>query len=63
MAFGETSLPVPDVVGRPIAEASNLLGQAGFTVKEVSQASDTVDAGIVISTNPPKNAVAKEEVG
>ena len=37
---GPADRPVPDVVGKTIAEASNLLGQAGFTVNQTSEASE-----------------------
>jgi serine/threonine-protein kinase len=50
---GPAPREVPDVVGRPIAEASNLLGQAGFAVNQTSEPSDTVPEGTVIRTNPP----------
>ena len=49
---GPADRPVPDVVGRPIAEASNLLGQAGFTVNQTSEPSETVEEGVVIRTDP-----------
>ena len=52
VSTGPADRPVPDVVGRPVAEASNLLGQAGFTVSQTSEASSTVDEGRVIRTNP-----------
>ena len=52
VSTGPADRPVPNVVGRPVAEASNLLGQAGFTVSQTSEASSTVDEGRVIRTNP-----------
>jgi serine/threonine-protein kinase len=54
---GPADRPVPDVVGRTIAEASNLLGQAGFTVNQTSEPSTTVEEGIVIRTDPPADTV------
>jgi serine/threonine-protein kinase len=54
---GPADRPVPDVVGRTIAEASNLLGQAGFAVNQTSEPSDTVDEGMVIRTDPPADSV------
>ena len=54
---GPADRPVPDVVGKTIAEASNLLGQAGFTVNQTSEASDTVEEGRVIRTDPPADTV------
>ena len=50
---GPADRPVPNVVGKTIAEASNLLGQAGFTANQTSEASDTVAEGLVIRTDPP----------
>jgi eukaryotic-like serine/threonine-protein kinase len=49
---GPAPREVPDVVGRTIAEASNLLGQAGFTVKQSAEASNDVPEGEVIRTDP-----------
>jgi serine/threonine-protein kinase len=54
---GPADRPVPDVVGRTIAEASNLLGQAGFTVNQTSEPSTTVEEGVVIRTDPPADTV------
>jgi beta-lactam-binding protein with PASTA domain/predicted Ser/Thr protein kinase len=54
---GPADRPVPNVVGKTIAEASNLLGQAGFSVSQTSEASDTVDEGTVIRTEPPPDTV------
>jgi serine/threonine-protein kinase len=52
VSSGPAARPVPNVVGRTLAEASNLLGQAGFTVSQQSAASATVAKGLVISTSP-----------
>jgi eukaryotic-like serine/threonine-protein kinase len=57
VSTGPADRPVPDVVGRPVAEASNLLGQAGFLVSQRSEASSTVDEGVVIRTDPAKDSV------
>jgi serine/threonine-protein kinase len=54
---GPADRPVPDVVGKTIAEASNLLGQAGFAVNQTSEPSDTVEEGRVIRTSPPADSV------
>ena len=54
---GPADRPVPDVVGRTITEASNLLGQAGFAVNQTSEPSDTVEEGLVIRTDPPADTV------
>ncbi len=57
VSSGPADRPVPDVVGRTIAEASNLLGQAGFAVNQVSEPSNTVEEGRVIRTDPPADTV------
>jgi eukaryotic-like serine/threonine-protein kinase len=54
---GPAPREVPAVVGRTIAEASNLLGQAGFAVNQTSAPSSTVPEGTVISTDPPAGSV------
>ena len=54
---GPAARPVPEVVGRTIAEASNLLGQAGFSVNQTSEPSDTVEEGRVIRTDPAAETV------
>ena len=43
---------VPDVVGDPNLDAQATIIAAGFTVNIVAECSDTVEAGIVISTDP-----------
>ncbi len=58
VSIGPADRPVPDVVGRTIAEASNLLGQAGFSVNQTSEASSTVEEGLVIRTDPAPAAPA-----
>ncbi len=52
VSTGPAARPVPNVVGKSLAEASNLLGQAGFTVNQESEASSTVASGLVIRTSP-----------
>jgi serine/threonine-protein kinase len=54
---GPADRPVPDVVGKSISEASNLLGQAGFTVNQTSEPSNEIDEGVVIRTDPVKGTV------
>ena len=53
VSSGPEERPVPDVSGRTVAEASNILGQNGFTVAQTSEASSTVEEGKVIRTDPP----------
>jgi serine/threonine-protein kinase len=56
---GKPKVAVPDVSGRSVAEASNVLGQQGFTVsKTQSEASDTVPKDQVIRTDPPAGTQA-----
>ena len=57
VSTGPADRPVPDVTGRSLAEASNLLGQQGFTVQQTTEPSDSVDEGLVIRTDPPKDTV------
>ncbi len=52
VSSGPEERPVPDVSGRTVADASNLLGQNGFTVAQRSEASTTVEEGKVIRTDP-----------
>ncbi|MGK2948391.1 MAG: Stk1 family PASTA domain-containing Ser/Thr kinase [Acidimicrobiales bacterium] len=58
VSIGPADRPVPDVIGRTIAEASNLLGQAGFTVTQTEEPSNTVEEGRVIRTDPAPEALA-----
>ncbi|MGQ0616114.1 MAG: Stk1 family PASTA domain-containing Ser/Thr kinase [Acidimicrobiia bacterium] len=51
---------IPNVAGKSVAEASNTLGQAGFKVTTQEQGSDTVDEGLVISTNPASGTGAPD---
>jgi serine/threonine-protein kinase len=52
VSTGAQKVAVPNVVGQDQATAANTLGQAGFSTKVVSQASDTVPSGKVIKTDP-----------
>jgi len=53
VSSGPEERPVPDVKGRTVTEAANLLGQNGFTTTQVSEPSSTVEKGRVIRTDPP----------
>ncbi len=53
VSSGPEDRPVPDVSGRTLAEASNLLGQNGFAVTQTTEASSTVPKDRVIRTDPP----------
>jgi len=52
----EPSVVVPEVVGLTEGEAANLLGQDGFSTASQTEASETVEAGRVIRTDPPQGA-------
>jgi serine/threonine-protein kinase len=52
ISSGKEQVVIPDVTGQDQVEASNTLGSKGLTVERVLQASDTVDSGKVIGTNP-----------
>ncbi len=47
-----TTVPVPNVAGKSSADAQAELEAAGFAVTTEEQASETVEAGLVIETNP-----------
>jgi serine/threonine-protein kinase len=55
---GTGQVTVPNVVGQDAGTAGNTLGNAGFHTTTRTQASDTVQAGVVISTSPPAGAKA-----
>jgi len=52
VSSGRERKTVPDVRGRDLADAANLLGQQGFQTTTRNQASDTVGEGKVIATDP-----------
>jgi serine/threonine-protein kinase len=60
VSTGREQATIPDVAGRTVAEAANLLGQRGFQTTTRDEASDTVDAGRVIGTDPPANQRADQ---
>jgi hypothetical protein len=45
-------VPVPDVVGEDVAEATETLEAEGFVVEIAEEESDTIEADIVIDSNP-----------
>jgi eukaryotic-like serine/threonine-protein kinase len=55
VSTGVALVQIPDVTGQSAVDASNKLGAAGLVAKQVSEPSDTVEAGTVIRTNPPAN--------
>jgi eukaryotic-like serine/threonine-protein kinase len=58
VSSGTGQTTVPNVVGQDAGTAGNILGNAGFKATTKTQASDTVQAGVVISTSPPGGAKA-----
>jgi len=58
VSSGSGQVTVPNVVGQDAGTAGNILGNAGFKATTKTQASDTVQAGVVISTSPPGGAKA-----
>ena len=55
VSSGPVQVPVPNVVGQPVAAATTALKNAGFVVNSATASSPTVTNGAVISTNPPAN--------
>jgi eukaryotic-like serine/threonine-protein kinase len=53
VSAGREKVVVPDVRGRDLADAANLLGQRDFQTTTRNQASDSVPEGKVITTDPP----------
>ncbi|HEY4410393.1 MAG TPA: PASTA domain-containing protein, partial [Acidimicrobiia bacterium] len=54
VSLGKAQVTIPDVSGQDPATAGNTLGAKGLSISDsLSQASDSVDAGKVIGTNPP----------
>jgi beta-lactam-binding protein with PASTA domain/tRNA A-37 threonylcarbamoyl transferase component Bud32 len=60
VSSGGPSVEVPDVAGQSESAAANRLGQAGFQVRTSEEASDSVDSGNVIRTEPGAGAQAPE---
>jgi len=60
VSLGKEQVTIPDVSGQDQVTAANTLGAKSLTTEAVQQASDSVDAGKVIGTNPPAGtSVAK----
>jgi eukaryotic-like serine/threonine-protein kinase len=53
VSAGPTPVAVPDVRGKNVTEAQNILSQAGLQSSVTQQPSDTVAANIVIDQSPP----------
>jgi serine/threonine-protein kinase len=53
VSTGKAPVAVPDVTGKPLADATYLLGQAGFKYTTKHENSPTVPSGDVTRTDPP----------
>jgi serine/threonine-protein kinase len=53
VSTGKEQVTIPDVSGQDPVTAANTLGAKAISTESVYQASDTVDSGKVIGTNPP----------
>src|SRR3954447_26429774 len=60
VSSGKQVLTVPDETGKDAGSAEADLRSQGFTVARVQQASDSVDSGTVISTDPPAGSPAEK---
>jgi eukaryotic-like serine/threonine-protein kinase len=58
VSAGPTPVPVPDVRGKSVTEAQNILSQAGLQSAVTQQNSDTVPANTVIDQTPAPNSQA-----
>jgi serine/threonine-protein kinase len=58
VSSGAAPVTVPNVIGLDQVAATQQLSQAGFDVSKTNQASSSVDAGNVISTNPTAGSPA-----
>ena len=52
VSAGKEQVVIPDVSGQDAVDAANALGAKSLSVERVAQASDSVESGKVISTNP-----------
>jgi serine/threonine-protein kinase len=59
ISSGPSALPVPDVRGRTVEDATDILENAGFGVDVVEAPSDTVPEGNVIAQEPAQNTEAE----
>jgi serine/threonine-protein kinase len=62
ISSGAAERPVPEVTGKSVSEATSLLTEAGFKTVQKNASSADVEAGQVISSDPPANTnLAKGE--
>ena len=52
---------VPNVAGRTVADAGNILGESGFQFTEQTEESTDVPEGLVIRTDPPADSRVPQE--
>ena len=52
---------VPNVAGRTVADAGNILGESGFQFTEQTEESTEVPEGLVIRTDPPADSRVPQE--
>ncbi|MCW2614911.1 MAG: serine/threonine protein kinase, partial [Frankiales bacterium] len=57
---GPDLLPVPDVTGRPVADATKALAAAGFKAAPTEVFSDSVAAGRVVSQEPAQGQAVRD---
>ncbi|MCR4791391.1 MAG: Stk1 family PASTA domain-containing Ser/Thr kinase [Lachnospiraceae bacterium] len=62
VSSGTDSVEMPDVVDKPVSEATSMLILKGFIVNTVEANSDEVPAGYVISQNPEAGVMAANGV-
>ncbi len=60
VSLGVKSVNVPDVYGYEEADAIKTLKEKGFEVTTITKEDEEVEAGFVISTNPPRNESVPE---
>jgi serine/threonine-protein kinase len=60
VSSGVELVKVPDVTGEDAVSAAAKLGASGFDVENVSESSDTVDAGKVIRTEPSAGSLVSK---
>ncbi len=63
VSSGPEVVPIPDVEGLDLVAAINLIRDAGFTVdpNQQTEASEEIEEGRVIRTNPPANTLVAAE--
>jgi len=62
LSLGPVKVAVPDVSGQPVQQAISVLKGAGLRVATpVPTPSDTIAAGVVVSTNPPAGTLTPKD--